>query len=69
MIEFLRSNWIKFIISLVVVWWLVSDIMSGEITPFWFLLLTFFLAYLLTSRKDDEETEEEDDDDGPLGLA
>jgi len=51
LLRFWQSGWIKFLLSCIIIWSLLTDIMSGEITVFWFLIMTLSLAYLLISQK------------------
>ena len=49
-LKLFRSVWVKFLLSCAIIYFMVEEMISGELTFFWFLIMTLSLAYLLMSQ-------------------
>lgn len=50
-LRLMTSGLVKFVISCVILYTMITNMMSGELTTFWFLMYTLALAILLASHK------------------
>jgi hypothetical protein len=50
-LRFMASGLVKFVISCIILYTMITNMMSGELTTFWFLMYTLALAILLASHK------------------
>jgi len=71
LLKLFRSGWVKFLLSCAIIYTMINQMISGELSAFWFLIMTLSLSYLLISQKtiltnrwnvDDVQRDVEDED-------
>ena len=59
--QFLTSGLIKLVICCIIIYIMITKMISGELTTFWFLLNTLALAILVGSHKNIKHKAEKDE--------